>query len=595
MNILDANRSSQIPQYQSGQTDSESTWPTYQYNAANTGYNPDLEPLPTNVGIKWEADVPSTFSQTSVGPERVYNVDTNAVVHSISRTDGTTQWVQSLEADTAFGGATIHDGSVYCGTGEGDLYSLNASTGDIEWSFSRNEDGQIQYAPTVVDGSVYHPNGEYLRKLDVEDGAVQWEAPIDTYSPPAVVYDSLYVAGFGDVIELDRGTGDERWRLELTDGGLSPVVVPSADQAIVGDSEQRVFSVDTDDESIDWSYEIVGRADYNSPAVADGTVYISDHEGNAYAVSRATGDERWRKSFSSSSARCGPVAGTDVVVFSTDGFAWACERDTGELVWSIPVPGIGGVVLTDDGVFAGKYRLIETPVTAEIAVDDQILSEEKLQIRSVYLSKGGFLTAYESQFDPANPSQNKVLGSQYFPPGEHSDVYIWLQQTPQSNTVAVVPHFTNSNFEFEYVKSNGQLDQPYQRDGDSVVADISIGEDTPFPDSTPTPTNTQAPTSSDSSMSTPAATASDTPISSPTATTSDSSVPTNQQDLPETGTRTPVTTLTTSRPSDSPSEFFERTARSLLSIEALLIQGAAVLAGIIWYGWPEDNDDDGMR
>jgi hypothetical protein len=41
---------------------------------------------------------------------------------------------------------------------------------------------------------------------------------------------------------------------------------------------------------------------------------------------------------------------------------------------------------------------------------------------------------------------------------------------------------------------------------------------------------------------------------------------------------------------DDATGFLKRVTRYLLSTEAILIQGAAVLAFVIWYGWPEEND-----
>jgi hypothetical protein len=80
-----------------------------------------------------------------------------------------------------------------------------------------------------------------------------------------------------------------------------------------------------------------------------------------------------------------------------------------------------------------------------------------------------------------------------------------------------------------------------------------------------------------------------TPI--PTTSASTSPIAQNTDTLPPTTSNTDIEQTTESiPPSDDFDSFIMRVAGSLFSTEALLIEGAAILAAIIWARWPDDDD-----
>jgi outer membrane protein assembly factor BamB len=48
---------------------------------------------------------------------------------------------------------SVANGVLYVGSGDGNVYALNAGTGEKLWSYAT--DGQVSAAPTVADGKVF--------------------------------------------------------------------------------------------------------------------------------------------------------------------------------------------------------------------------------------------------------------------------------------------------------------------------------------------------------------------------------------------------------------------------------------------------------
>jgi outer membrane protein assembly factor BamB len=71
----------------------------------------------------------------------------------VNAEDGTVLW--SSDSNPSFGWAspTVVGNVVYVGTYDGNLYALNANTGDKLWSYQTG--GSIFRAPTVVGNVIY--------------------------------------------------------------------------------------------------------------------------------------------------------------------------------------------------------------------------------------------------------------------------------------------------------------------------------------------------------------------------------------------------------------------------------------------------------
>lgn len=220
-----------------------------------------------------------------------------------------------LRASPAFGG-----GLVVFGSGDGNLYALDAATGKERWRTALK--GAVHSTAAIDGGVVYVTSRDGgLSALDLSTGKLRWNFRMDPDLPfrwgwdwllssPAIWGGAVYVgSGDGRLYALDARTGRERWRFE---------------------TQARIRS---------------------SPAVADGVMYFSSRDGRVYALNTATGRLAWRfesegatidsaaAGFDRTSITSTPAVSGDGVFFGTrDGHEYAIERRTGALRWKFGHP-----------------------------------------------------------------------------------------------------------------------------------------------------------------------------------------------------------------------------------------------------------------
>jgi outer membrane protein assembly factor BamB len=269
----------------------------------------------------------------------------------------------------------VAEGSVFFGSGDGNVYALNAGTGELRWKFKTGD--VVHASPAVAAGVVYVGSWDsYFYALDASTGKEKWrfhagEDPIvhnqvGFESSPAVV-DGVVYTGCRDsnLYALDAATGKEKWHVfnDLSWVITSPAVFK--DKVFFGTSDSslyRVVELATGKELLKQK----GKAYFfSSPTVAGDVVLIGVMNGTLEARDVATGEVLWEYQTETSKQNRGwvltadkglnspllypsiwrevPVVGTDrqfgigavfstplvangVVYFgSTDGFLYALE------------------------------------------------------------------------------------------------------------------------------------------------------------------------------------------------------------------------------------------------------------------------------
>jgi outer membrane protein assembly factor BamB len=241
-----------------------------------------FEPLPEPVDWwpMFHHDLSHTGYSTSTAP------DTNNVLWRYT----TGYFVSSSPA--------VADGKVYVGSLDGNVYCLDATTGDFIWSFQTGD--WVDSSPAVANGMVYvgswdynvyclpqnDPNGDGV----IEESEVIWSYTTGGYvvSSPAVADGKVYVGtttypGGSDnkVYCLNASTGAFVWSYQ-TGGRVESSPAVANGKVYVGSRDDKVYCLPMTDPNGDgiidsgeviWSYETWGEVS-SSPAVANGKVYI---------------------------------------------------------------------------------------------------------------------------------------------------------------------------------------------------------------------------------------------------------------------------------------------------------------------------------
>jgi outer membrane protein assembly factor BamB len=161
--------------------------------------------------------------------------------------------------------------------------------------------GTVFVTVRPADGAAY---GTTAVAVDLATGAVRWTRPVGgTYYWSALAYGDgrLYLLNFdGRLTALSPATGGTLWTTQLDQYSFStaPVYHGGSVYLTGAGSGMTAYAVRASDGALQWSTPLPSGA--GSPAVDDGTVYVSMVCQRAVALDRAGGATRWARSSSCS-------------------------------------------------------------------------------------------------------------------------------------------------------------------------------------------------------------------------------------------------------------------------------------------------------
>lgn len=197
--------------------------------------------------------------------------------------------------------ATIRD-RLFVGANDGNFYSIESSTGQIQWSFATKSENLS--APLLEDGVVYFLAGNNVfYALDAATGRQIWlysrqdtaQFSIRGGSQAAFKDGNLYV-GFSDgsLVALNAKTGSVLWELQLNrnkrfkDVDATPVI--DGNQIYVAGYDDKLYCVSLDKGEILWRIDGGG---YSAVTMAGDKIFYPTTSGEVWALKKATGDKLW--------------------------------------------------------------------------------------------------------------------------------------------------------------------------------------------------------------------------------------------------------------------------------------------------------------
>jgi len=254
--------------------------------------------------------------------------------NSTAPTTNNTLWTYTTGSGVGSSPAVVGD-MVYIGSGDGNVYCLNAGTGALVWNYTtvRGTVGNAVFSsPAVVGGLVYVGSQCYVYCLNAASGALVWYYTTggSVLSSPAVVGGLVYVGSYDDnVYCLNATNGAFVWSytIESNEVWSSPAVVGGL--VYVGSYGGYVYCLNATTGALVWRYTTGGYVD-SSPAVVNGVVYIGSENGKIYAFGSVQ---------SSTSVTCSPNpahVGSSVTCTATV----SGSNPTGTITWS--TSSIGG-------------------------------------------------------------------------------------------------------------------------------------------------------------------------------------------------------------------------------------------------------------
>jgi outer membrane protein assembly factor BamB len=231
-------------------------------------------------------------SSPAVANGKVYFGSGDGNVYAVDAKSGILQW-KFATGDVVHASPAVAGGAIFVGGWDGVLYALDAESGAQKWAFQAGLDpvahNQVgfQSSPAVVDGVVYVGcRDAHVYALDARTGRLRWNFDAKSYifSSAALAGDLAYFGSHnGRLYAVNTKTGVLAWRFQTEASKLDPMKILNADGSLNPDAFAPVFG-DFQDMYIDfYRYTSIG-AIMSSPAVDQGIVYVGSMDGHLYAL-----------------------------------------------------------------------------------------------------------------------------------------------------------------------------------------------------------------------------------------------------------------------------------------------------------------------
>jgi len=276
---------------------------------------------------KWnfKSRMPIASSPAVVG-DALYFVSSAGSLVALDIQTGQPKWVYAIEYERKFEAKNLHgypsaaqtipdawdiftsspavaNGKVYFGSGDGNVYAVDAQTGAVVWKFPTKD--VVHSSPAIVNNIVYIGSWDsYLYAIDADTGQEKWSFKsgedntvhnqVGFQSSPAVVDGTVYI-GCRDahVYAIDAATGRKRWDYPTNKSWVIGTPAVRDGMVYVGTSDSsRFMALDAKTGRLRFDFK-AGAYVFSSAALAGDLAYVGDHNGRLYAIGAKTGKLAW--------------------------------------------------------------------------------------------------------------------------------------------------------------------------------------------------------------------------------------------------------------------------------------------------------------
>ncbi len=338
---------------------------------------------------KWKFETQGLVtSSPAVAGGVVYFGSFDGNFYAVDAATGKQKWVFETEGERRFAAKNIHgikpegetmpdfwdfylsspsvsDGKVYFGSGDGNVYALDAASGTVKWKFKTGD--VVHASPTIVGGVVYIGSFDtYFYALDAATGKMKWSHKTgeDTVihnqegitSTAAVVNGVIYV-GCRDshVYYLDADSGQRIFEFFAGGGWISNSPSIKDGKVYFGSgSDHRFQALDAKSGAPVFSVD-VGTGTFASTAIAGNLVYLATFSNELRAIDPTTHQQVWSFKLGPEAPAVKPAEGPlKQLLFYDDRVAAMVKRFDSGIFLSSPVV-VGNVIYigsTDGALYA---------------------------------------------------------------------------------------------------------------------------------------------------------------------------------------------------------------------------------------------------
>ena len=319
--------------------------------------------------IKWSFHMTGqVIASPAVANGVVFAGSTGGNFYAVDGETGKVKWTFDAKSRTA-SSAAVAEGMVYFGAYDGSFYGVDAGTGLLKWKFKTGGERRFAAthlhgsqpatetmpdpwdcylsSPVVWRGAVYFGSGDgNVYALDAASGALKWKFKTGdvVHASPAIAGGTLFVGSWDTYFyALDAATGGEKWRFKTGEDpdihnqtGIQSSAAVADGVVYFGCRDAHLYALDAQTGEKRWAYPTKGSWVITSPAVSKGTVYFATSDsGLLHAVDAKTGSDRYTVSLQGWPTFASPaIAGEMLYTASTSGKVSAVDLGSQKIAWT---------------------------------------------------------------------------------------------------------------------------------------------------------------------------------------------------------------------------------------------------------------------
>jgi len=278
--------------------------------------------------LKWKFETGSRVtSSPAVAAGVVYFESYDGIFYAVDAPSGKLKWKFQTGGERRFAGKHLHgtqpagetmpdpfdfylssalasEGALYFGSGDGNVYALDAASGKLRWKFPTGD--VVHASPAIADGTLFVGSWDsYLYALDAATGQEKWRFKtgedqeihnqVGLQASPAVAHGVVY---FGcrdsNFYAVNAKTGQKQWAFPNKGSWVIGSAAVKDGKVYFATSDTGLFyALDAQSGVQLFSWNSKHWPMFSSPAIAGGTLYIGSHEGKLFAIDLASQKQAW--------------------------------------------------------------------------------------------------------------------------------------------------------------------------------------------------------------------------------------------------------------------------------------------------------------
>jgi len=374
--------------------------------------------VPALHGLKWKFHTGGqVVSSPAVWQGVLYVGSADHNLYAIDSSNGTLKWKFETQSRISASPA-VADGVVYFGSYDGNFYALDAGTGKLNWQWKTGGERRFTAphlhgalpakesmpdpfdvflsSPVIAKGTIYFGSGDgNVYALDVANGQVRWKFPTGNvvHASPALADGMLYIGSWDtNFYALEASTGKEKWRFKTGEDadihnqeGIQSSAAVMNGLVYFGCRDSNFYALEASTGQKRWAFNNKGSWVVGSPAVRDGKLYFATSDsGMLYAMDAKSGEKlaSWESKkwpmFSSPA-----LAGNFLYIGSDAGKLIAIDLTQNQLAWTFESDGAqknGAAMTKADG--SPNYESIYF----DFFYDDMVAGLQKMRAIGSFVS-----------------------------------------------------------------------------------------------------------------------------------------------------------------------------------------------------------------